>query len=318
MKHRLSRREFCRMAGLLASAAALGACAPQTPAETVPPPTATPKPPTATPPPTPTEVPPTPTPVVVAEPDGFEMALVEPGSFEMGFEGGLSSERPVHTVNITKPFYMARNLVSFDRYDEFCAETGSARRSDQDMGRESRPALVKWTEAVKYCNWLSERAGLTPCYSGAALATQCDFAANGYRLATEAEWEYAARGGARGLGYAYAGGDNADDVAWYMDNSDGATQSVGQKQPNELGLYDMTGNQWEWCWDWYAKKYYESSPSSDPLGSELASTSFRDTVKVVRGGSFSSPVEDLRLSYRNYNLVQAADFGDAIRLVRTA
>ncbi len=315
----LSRREFLTLVGGAASATVLGACAsPQaTSVPTEVPPTAAPTA-TPTPIPTPTEIPPTPTPVVVVEPDGFEMTLVEPGSFEMGSEDGLSSERPVHTVSITKPFYMAKYLVTFEHYDEFCAETGSARRSDQDMGRESRPALVKWTEAVKYCNWLSERAGLTSCYSGAALATRCDFAASGYRLATEAEWEYAARGGSRSLGYAYAGSDNPDDVAWYIENSDIITHPVGQKEPNELGLYDMSGNQWEWCWDWYQKKYYESSPSSDPIGPELASTGFRDTIKVVRGGNFNSPVEDLRLSLRNYNLVQAADFGDAIRLVRGA
>ncbi len=316
MKRRLSRREFFKMAGLLASAAALGACAPQAPAETETPPTATPKPPTATPPPTPTPIPPTPTPVVVAEPDGFEMVLVEPGSFEMGSTEGLSNEKPIHTVNITKPFYMAKYLVTLDQYDAYSDEANKPQAESWGVGRGNLPAPILWYDAVEYCNWLSTRSGLTPCYDLKSLGTTCDFSADGYRIPTEAEWEYAARGGNRSLGYTYAGSDDLDEVAWYTDNSDDVCHSVGEKEPNELGLYDMNGNLWEWCWDWYGKKYYESSPTDDPLGPGRGST-WEERQKVRRGGFYHSEASDVRIARRAYdNPLQFT--GPGIRLVRKA
>ena len=309
IKLKLSRREFLKMAGVAASAAVLGACASQSPTEDVvetrAAPTATPTPP----PPTPTEVPPTATPIVVVEPGGFEMVLVEAGSFEMGSASGRSAEQPVHTVNITRPFYISKCEVTCDQYKEF--------RSDAVCG--NLPIGMIWYDAVEYCNWLSERSGLTPCYELKRLTTTCDFSANGYRLPTEAEWEYAARGGNRSQGYMYAGSDNPDEVGWYVDNASEQPQPVGQLKPNELGLYDMSGNLTEWCWDWYRRDYYASSPLNDPTGPELASTSFRDTIKVFRGGSSWGDASAMRTTGRNY---AAPDYytgvGDAIRLVRTA
>jgi len=306
---RLSRREFLTMAGAAASAAVLGACTPGAPTggaeEPEAAPTATPTPP----PPTPTEVPPTPTPVVVGEPGGFDMVLVEAGSFEMGSASGRSAEQPVHTVQITAPFYISKYEVTCEQYSDF--------RSDAACG--DLPVGVIWYDAVEYCNWLSERAGLIPCYELKRLGTKCDFTATGYRLATEAEWEYAARGGNRSQGYVYAGSDDPAEVGWYADNSGEQAHPVGQLEPNELGLYDMSGNLMEWCWDWYTRDYYEESPSSDPTGPKLASTSYRDTIKVLRGGTFAGDAAGIRATSRHY---AAPDYGegggDAIRLVRTA
>jgi formylglycine-generating enzyme required for sulfatase activity len=125
--------------------------------------------------------------------------------------------------------------------------------------------LINWYEAVKYCNMLSESQGLDPAYiigSGSTPSVTCDFTKNGYRLPTEAEWEYAARGGEN---YKYSGSNDLDAVAWHGDNSSRKTHPVGQKKPNGYGLYDMNGNVWEWCWDWYGT--YSTTELTDPTGS---------------------------------------------------
>lgn len=122
-----------------------------------------------------------------------------------------------------------------------------------------------------------------------------------FRLPTKAEWEYAARGGNRSRGYKYSGSDNIGSVAWYTDNSGETTHPVGQKQSNELGLYDMSGNVWEWCQDWYDNNYYGSSPSQNPKGP--SSGYFR----VGRGGSWGGNAWGCRVSYRSYDSPDSRD-----------
>ncbi len=247
-----------------------------------------------------------------------EMVLVEAGSFEMGSASGRADERPVHTVRLTRSFYMARYAVTFEEYDHFCEDTNGSKPDDRGRGRGTLPVInVDWYATTKYCNWLSEQQGLTPCYSGPGRVPECDFLANGYRLPTEAEWEYAARGGNHSRGFTYAGSDNLVEVAWYAANSGDSIHPVGQKKPNELGLYDMSGNLYEWCWDWYREDYYVSSPSDDPIGPPPEpSTSARGPNKVRRSGSWREDADSLRTTCRSFDY--ASYVGDnGFRVVRT-
>jgi formylglycine-generating enzyme required for sulfatase activity len=248
-----------------------------------------------------------------------EMVLVEAGSFQMGSTAGRPDEQPVHTVRITHSFYIAKYAVTFDDYDLFCEDTNRTKPADRGKGRGMMPVInMTWYDAAAYCNWLSEKEGLTPCYRGSGKTIQCDFSANGYRLPTEAEWEYAAHGGQQSLGYFFAGGDNPDEIAWYGANSGGLIHPVGQKKPNELGLYDMNGNMFEWCWDWYAADYYAMSPADDPRGpsSAPAATSPRGPERVRRGGSWEEAAENIRITSRSCDWASYA--GDSgFRLART-
>mgnify|MGYP003334401633 CR=1 FL=1 len=135
---------------------------------------------------------------------------------------------------------------------------------------------VSWYGARAYCTWLSKKIGKE------------------VRLPTEAEWEYAARGGKKSRGYTYSGSNTIGEVAWYDVNADNSllVQKVGGKSPNELGLYDMSGNVWEWCSDWYDEDYYSSSPSRNPKGPSSGAT------KVLRGGSWDYFASDCRVAFR--------------------
>ena len=144
---------------------------------------------------------------------------------------------------------------------------------------KNRPVeSVSWYEAVEYCNRRSIAEGYTPCYTD---SYELDLTADGYRLPTEAEWEYAARGGSTSGGYRFSGSDTVERVAWYGENSGGKPHEVMTKAPNELGLYDMSGNVLEWCWDWYGR-YPSGKESVDPAGPAFGEG------RILRGGNFSS------------------------------
>jgi formylglycine-generating enzyme required for sulfatase activity/imidazolonepropionase-like amidohydrolase len=241
-----------------------------------------------------------------------QMILVEAGSFKMGSDRGHPGEGPVHTVSLTRPFLIGQYEVTFDEYDRFCDdEVGRVSLRDDGRGRGDRPVFgVTWADAIAYCNWLSEKAGLTPAYSGKGKLVHCDFSADGYRLPTEAEWEYAARGGQQSRNHLYAGGDDPDQVSWYVTNSDGAAQPVGLKTPNELGLHDMSGNGWEWCWDWYGEGYYAAVPAIDPSGPPTGSD------RVRRSGGWSQDADALRTTFRSAD-GPSYPGSNGLRLVRT-
>jgi formylglycine-generating enzyme required for sulfatase activity len=157
----------------------------------------------------------------------------------------------------------------------------------------NRPVeMVSWFDAIEYCNRLSLKEGLHPAYARSGNTVIWNRAANGYRLPTEADWEYAARGG-RGspLNFTYSGSNNPDDVAWYEENSGGNTQDVGAKLPNAHGLCDMSGNIREWCWDWYGA--YLISEQIDPVGQPSGSR------RVERGGGWDGTVHQIRSADRD-------------------
>jgi formylglycine-generating enzyme required for sulfatase activity len=238
---------------------------------------------------------------------------VEGGTFQMGSNSGDDDEKPVHTVTI-KSFNMAKYEVT---QKEWTAVMGTTIRQQRDKADKSYAIYgegdnypmyyVSWYDAIEYCNRLSEKEKLTPAYTinksqkdwgnnseydDLKWTVQWNRNANGYRLPTEAEWEYAARGGNGSPGnYTYAGSNNIGDVAWYDENSAGSTQEAGAKKPNGLGLYDMSGNVFEWCWDWYGD--YASGAQTDPIGASSGSR------RVVRGGGWSFPAGFARSAYRN-------------------
>ena len=245
--------------------------------------------------------------------------LVEGGTFTMGdtWGGGDSDERPTHKVTFTYDFYIGKYEVTFDEYDAFCNATGKSKASDSGWGRGTRPVInVTWWDAIDYCNWLSEKEKLPKAYDSDGNLLDKDGRITidpskvvGYRLPTEAEWEYAAKGGNKSEGYKYSGSDNVSDVAWYSSNSGSKTQEVGKKAPNELGLYDMSGNVWEWCSDWYGS--YSSSAQTNPYNSTAGSS------RVLRGGSCYNSATFTRVAFRNYSSPASASYGLGFRICRT-
>ena len=230
------------------------------------------------------------------EPEGWQFrlsaaltpwALVEGGSFQMGSTDGDDDEKPVHQVTVS-PFWIGKYEVTQAEWQEVMDSNPSNWKGDRLPVEK-----VSWFDAVDYCNRRSVKEGLTPCYSGSGNNITCDWSANGYRLPTEAEWEFAARGGKLSKGYKFSGSNDIGLVAWYGGNSGSKTHEVGTKRANELGLHDMSGNVWEWCWDWYDARYYARSPGSDPRGAGSGS------YRVLRGGSSLSYDNNCRVADRN-------------------
>lgn len=215
------------------------------------------------------------------------LIFVKGGTFQMGSNDGESDEKPVHSVTVSD-LYIGKHEVIQKEWKEIMGNNPSSFKGD-NLPVES----VSWYDVVEFCNKKSQKEGLTPCYSGSGDNITCDWNANGYRLPTEAEWDFAARGGSTGSPTEYAGSKNIEEVAWYDGNSGSKTHDVGGKKPNELGIYDMSGNVWEWCWDWYGS--YSSDSQTNPRGA--SSGSFR----VLHGGGWDSSTGCCRVAYRGLN-----------------
>jgi len=213
-----------------------------------------------------------------------EVVRIPGGRFQMG--DSQETDAKPHPVTVSA-FFMDKILVTQEQYEKAMGENPSRWKGGRNPVEQ-----VRWSDAVKFCNKRSELEGLRPCYD---LKTwKCDFDGDGYRLPTEAEWEYACRAG---TSTAYFFGDDPaklGDYGWFDKNSGGHPRPVGQKQPNAWGLFDMCGNLWEWCNDFYGVDYYNASPVADPKGPDAGST------KVVRGGAWRFSAERCRAGYR-YN-----------------
>jgi len=252
---------------------------------------------------------------IISQTTNMELNFVIGGSFDMGGEGN-DNERPIHNV-VVDDFYIGIHEVTIY---QFYRVFGIAKRHENiDMPIDK----ISWEEAAEFCNKLSEMEGLEICYSGLNSGNmsnkKCDFNANGYRLPTEAEWEYAAKGGIHWKdNYKYSGSNSIDEVGWYKRNSGNTLKSVGIKKPNQLGLYDMNGNVWEWCWDFYSNDYYKKSPINNPKGpDETKHFKSEDYERVLRGGSIWYD-HLISITRRNSYAPYASWAGFGFRVVRNA
>ena len=233
------------------------------------------------------------------------MLPVPGGTFRMGSTkkdmDAESDEKPAHQVSLSD-FELGKTEVTIEQYLAFCdetkthypqwlepgndynIETGSDdyyKNKGMSRANKNHPITgVSWNDAATYCDWLSQKVP-----------------GRKFRLPTEAEWEYAARGGQAGEkdGFKYAGSNNLDEVAWYTDNTkDTGTRQVATKKPNQLGLYDMSGNVWEWCADWYGDYKDTGKPFGNPKGPDEGS------YRVIRGGYWLYDAQVCRVAFRYY------------------
>jgi formylglycine-generating enzyme required for sulfatase activity len=265
--------------------------------------------------------------------------LVEGGGFTMGATDRLSSNaRPAHRVTLGD-FRLAVCELTVADFRAFVADTGYVTTSERNGGafvfsvaagdgffqhgkrdwrypnfpqaEDAAVTAVSWFDAVHFCNWLSARDGLRPVYAITGDDVQADFRAAGWRLPTEAEWEYAARGGAVSRNTRYAGSDLLAEVAWCAADSRWVTHPGKLKKPNELGIYDLNGNVDEWCWDWYGS--YSAEAQTNPTGPAAG------LCRVQRGGNwYTNPelYEAPTLPFRSFTLPGNAYNTSGIRLAR--
>jgi len=201
----------------------------------------------------------------------LDLCPVKGGDFIMGYDNSeYDDEKPAHSVHVAG-FYMGKFQVTQRLWESVTGDNPSKFKG------ERRPVeTVSWGDAQTFLDKLNARTDVQ------AFIRQLDPPGTEFRLPTEAEWEFAARAG---TSYKYSGGDDLNAVAWYGENSGDSTYLVGQKKANALGLYDMSGNVWEWCADWYDRKYYACSPQENPTGPDSGAR------RVLRGGSrVSHPV----------------------------
>ena len=228
-------------------------------------------------------------PSAVVTQSGVEMVALPGGEFLMGTGDGNPEEGPPHKVSVS-PFLMDKFEVTHEQF----AKVQLPDPSHWQENPKTPVERVRWRDAKAYCNERSRLEGLKPCYDEKTADWDCDYSADGYRLPTEAEWEYAARAGSA-TPYDFGAPDKLRQYAWYSENAERKTHGTGQKKPNALGVCDLYGNVSEWCEDVYSPTYYKVSPAADPTGPPSPG---RDVKRVMRGGNWDAGADACRATYR--------------------
>ena len=252
-----------------------------------------------------------------------EMVLVPGSTFRMGDTRAYGNpyELPIHSVTLNS-FYIGKYEVTQAQYANLMRPR-SDWTQNYGLGDDYPAYCISWYDAIKYCNLRSMAEGFTPAYSildstdpadwgNASIIWDdaiCNWDADGYRLPTEAEWEYVARGATNTPDYRYSGSEYKNEVAWCKaNNSPDGSKPVGTKAPNGIGTYDMSGNLYEWCWDW--SDYYSGGPQNNPQGPTSGYS------RVRRGGFWYSYDSDCRVAFRSYSNPCIGSYSDGLRLVR--
>jgi formylglycine-generating enzyme required for sulfatase activity len=246
-----------------------------------------------------------------------EMVDMIGGTFQMGSDNSDDFEaNPPHEVTVSK-FKMAKTETPFWQYNLYLTSLSKDINDSKIIERPGwgwegdNPVVnVSWYDAVRYANWLSgqQRPALNLTVDTLNGDFKPNWDANGYRLPTEAEWEYAARGATQRDTFVYSGSPKIEEVAWFGDNSGNRTHAVGARKINGSGLYDMSGNVWEWCWDWYGK--YSADPATNPIGPD------KGGYRVFRGGGWVSNARYCRVANRRNGTPGYRGNGLGFRLVR--
>lgn len=236
------------------------------------------------------------------------MVLVPAGNYQMGDDNANyePNERPARTVAINA-FFISKTEVTQALYQSVIGANPSHNKGDR------RPVEnVTWFEALEFCNALSRRDGYTEVYSDITGNLQADFSADGYRLPTEAEWEFACRGGTTTPYYTGSSKADLEKAGWYSGNANGTTHDVSDLEANTHGIHDMHGNVFEWCWDWFSAAYYQQGENNNPRGPSGGEE------RVCRGGSYFVFEYGCRSSFRSMLTPQYKSRDIGIRLARTA
>lgn len=206
-----------------------------------------------------------------------EMIFVKGGKFKMGDVSGAGDKDELPARNVLlKSYNIAKTEITVRQWKQYCSAEHLAMPATPAWGWiDDQPVVnISWSEASTYCQWLTKKTGKV------------------FRLPTEAEWEFAAKGGNKSKGYKFSGGNDVDKTGFYKALSPQQTQPVGRKLPNEIGLYDMSGNVWEWCADWYDEGYPDIDFEKDPKGIP------QGKLRIIRGGGWVAPANDLRVTNR--------------------
>lgn len=278
--------------------------------------------------------------LLLAQPN---MRLIKGGTYRMGADKGDADEKPSHWV-VVGGFWVSTKETTYADFKTFIEASGyltDAERGEgsyvwdslgwhlrsgvnwrhderghprEQMGRTNGlfPVLhVSWNDAAQYCNWLSDRDSFDKVYDFQGDTLRIDVSATGYRLPTEAEWEYAASGGASSTEMAYYSPGSLKSIAWYSANSTHGPRPVALKRSNAFGLFDMTGNVWEWCHDWYSSDYYTKSREAvDPAGP------LRGKERSVRGGAWNNNATHCRTTNRSSRFPDFRDGSIGFRVLR--